>query len=110
VTLRLPGFSHPLISRYHGDKVVTCGLSSEQELVRLLQQTLRTSQCSRQPVAETPASADQAQGAEARRNRPGVWRRCFRSETSRCQALSGQHANVSAFGEGTALQQGAERA
>lgn len=38
-------------------------LSRQQELVRLLQQTLRTSQCHRQP--ESPAPPDQVQGAAA---------------------------------------------
>lgn len=43
-------------------------MSHPQELVRLLQQTLRTSQCNRQAAAhpsDSPAPADQVQGAEA---------------------------------------------
>lgn len=50
------------------DDVLTSGLSHKQELVRLLQQTLRTSQCNRQAAAhppDPPAPADQVQGAEA---------------------------------------------
>lgn len=52
------------------DDVVTSGLSHKQELVRLLQQTLRTSQSAahRQAAAhpsDSPAPADQVQGAEA---------------------------------------------
>lgn len=50
--------------------MVTSGLSHKQELVRLLQQTLRTSQSAahRQAAAhpsDSPAPADQVQGAEA---------------------------------------------
>lgn len=48
--------------------MLTSGLSHKQELVRLLQQTLRTSQCNRQAAAhppDSPAPADQVQGAEA---------------------------------------------
>lgn len=55
------------------DDVLTSGLSHKQELVRLLQQTLRTSQCNRQAAAhpsDSPAPADQVQGAEAAAAQP----------------------------------------
>uniref|UniRef100_H3CSK7 TBC1 domain family member 2B n=1 Tax=Tetraodon nigroviridis TaxID=99883 RepID=H3CSK7_TETNG len=64
-------------------------LAAQKELVRLLQQTLRTSQCSRQPAAETPASADHAQGAEAPQEPAGRLETLLQERDEQVQALSG---------------------
>lgn len=71
--------------------VVTSGLSRKQELVRLLQQTLRTSQCSRQPAAhpsDSPAPADQVQGAAAPQEQAGNLERLLQERDEQVQALS----------------------
>lgn len=73
--------------------MVTCGSSPEQELVRLLQQTLRTSQCSRQPAAhpaETPQSAEQdrVQGAEEPREQAGRLETLLQERDEQVQSLS----------------------
>lgn len=74
---------------YHGDKVVTSGLSHEQELVRLLQQTLRTSQCKRYTAFHlSDPPADQAQGAAAPHEQAGHLETLLQERDEQVQALS----------------------
>lgn len=73
------------------DDVVTSGLSRKQELVRLLQQTLRTSQCKRQPAAhssDSPAPADQVQGAAAPQEQADHLETLLQERDEQVQSLS----------------------
>lgn len=68
------------------------GLFHGQELVRLLQQTLRTSQCNRQPEArpsDSAAPADQLQGAEAPQEKVGKLESLLQERDVQVQSLCG---------------------
>lgn len=72
--------------------MLTSGSSHEQELVRLLQQTLRTSQCSRVPAArpsDSPAPSDQAQGAAAPAEEVGNLETLLQERDEQVQSLCG---------------------
>lgn len=67
---------------------MTSGFCPQQELVRLLQQTLRTSQCNRQPAAHL-SDADQVQDAAAPQEQAGHLETLLQERDEQVQSLSG---------------------
>ncbi|XP_034390318.1 TBC1 domain family member 2B [Cyclopterus lumpus] len=93
--LRLQSQQEELSRMQHEQVKLREELASQKELVRLLQQTLRTSQCDRQPVHRPPpapdssAASDQTQGSEVTLQEAGQLAALLQERNGQVQDLCG---------------------
>ncbi|KAK9516658.1 hypothetical protein VZT92_024577 [Zoarces viviparus] len=93
--LRLQSQQEELSRMHHEQAKLREELASQKELVRLLQQTLRTSQCDRQPAhrptpaPDSPAASDQTQGSAVTQQEAGQLEALLQERDGQIQDLCG---------------------